>query len=127
MEQLSPSQIMRGMADSNKKLDDEITELQNLIEKSAEAEIHYEQRYAINIIEEKHAGVPVTLIDKIVRGKKEVADAKLKYLVAEGIIKACRLRINKLISAVDCYRTLLSYQKTLFKQTNIQDRYGGEK
>uniref|UniRef100_A0A6M3K958 Uncharacterized protein n=1 Tax=viral metagenome TaxID=1070528 RepID=A0A6M3K958_9ZZZZ len=108
---MTPQQVIEGMAEKNRMLTQKNEEYVELVEKRAQAERAYSIAVAKITMEEKATGQSITLIDKIVRGNKTVADLKYDLDVAEGVMKACQQSIKSLTIAVDTYRSLLAWQK----------------
>lgn len=108
---MTPQQIMDGMAEKNRMLTQKNEEYLTLVEKRAQAERALNIAVARVTLEHKADGQSITLIDKLVKGDKTVADLKYQFDVAEGIEKACLLSIKSLMGAIDTYRSLLTWQR----------------
>ena len=108
---LSPGQIMQGLTKQNRLLTAKNDEYQELIAKRAEAERVYNIAVAEKTIALRMGDTPVTVIDKMVKGDKTIAKLKYDFDVAQGVEKACLLAIKTAMSAIDTYRSLLSWLK----------------
>lgn len=114
---MTPQQIMDGLAEKNRLLTAKNDEYITLVEKRAQAERAYNLSVARVTLEHKAEGQSITLIDKLVKGDKTVADLKYELDVAEGVEKACVQSIKALMGAIDTYRSLLSWQKAEYLRT----------
>ncbi len=108
---MNPQQIMNGMREKNQELSMKNAELIDLNDKMAQAEMEYNIAYAEKILMLKMDGEPVTTAKDLAKGDKVVAKLKYALVGAEGAFNACRERIKDLRSAVDTYRSLLSWMK----------------
>ena len=64
-------------------------------EKMAEKEKAYRVIYAQELLKEKALGItPMSIIESVVKGKEEVAKAKLEWSVAETLFQNCLEYIN---------------------------------
>ena len=82
-----------------------------MVEARAQAERAYNIAVACKTVELKGEGNPITVIDKMVKGDKAVAELKYKYDVAEGVCRACLMSIKSLVVGIDTYRSLLAWMK----------------
>ena len=108
---LTPSEIMDGMARKNLMLSQKNDEYLELSEKRAQAERIYNVALAACVINLKQEGFSITLINTMAKGDKHVAECKYKYDVAYGVERACLEAIKNLRGAVDTYRSLLAWLK----------------
>ena len=108
---MTPAQIMAGLTKQNQRLTAKNDEYQELISKRAEAERVYNIAVAEKTIALRMSDTPVTIIDKQVKGDKAIARLKYDFDVAQGVEKACLLAIKTSMSAIDTYRSLLSWLK----------------
>lgn len=115
---MTPQQIMDGMAEKNRMLTQKNEEYVKLVKTRAQAEQAYNIAVAKTTMEEKAGGQSITLIDKIVKGNKIVANLKYELDVAEGVMKACQQSIKSLTIAVDTYRSLLAWLKAELLRTD---------
>jgi hypothetical protein len=102
---------MDGLQEKNRLLTAKNAEYSLLAQKRAEAEYAYSVTKARKIIEHRADGCAVSLVSDLVKGDKEVAKAKMDMDIADGVLKACRTSIQSLLSAIDTYRSLLSFMK----------------
>ena len=108
---MTPDEIMSGMRKKNQALSMKNDELIELAEKKAQAERDYNIAIAKQVLELKQDGQSVTLIPTLAKGDSIVAELKYKADVADAVYGACREKIKDLRTAVDTYRTLLSWLK----------------
>jgi len=108
---LTPGEIMNGLTKQNRLLTSKNDEYQQLIAKRAEAERLYNIAVAEKTIALRLSDTPVTIIDKQVRGDRAIAKLKYDFDVSQGVEKACLLAIKTAMSAIDTYRSLLSWLK----------------
>ena len=108
---ITPTEIMDGLAEKNRLLSAKNDEYIELIEKRSQAERDYNIAVAEKTIALKLDGTSIGLIDKLVKGDKAVAGLKYDYDVCQGVEKACLNVIHNLRSAIDTYRSLLSWLK----------------
>lgn len=108
---MTPDEIMRGMSQKNLLLQSKNVELLELSEKRAQAERDYNVTVAVETLNLKTEGHQVTLIPTLCKGNKNVSDLKYSFDVADGVYKACLESIKDIRSALDTYRSLLSWMK----------------
>lgn len=108
---LTPQQIIDGLQEKNRLLTAKNEEYASLAQKRAEAEYAYSIIKTRKMIEHRADGCSVSLITDLIKGDKEVARAKMDMDIADGVLKACRTSIQSLLSAIDTYRSLLSFLK----------------
>ena len=108
---MNPAQIMAGLTKQNQLLTTKNDEYQELIAKRSEAERVYNIAVAEKTISLRMSDTPVTIIDKQVKGDKTIAKLKYDFDVAQGVEKACLIAIKTAMSAIDTYRSLLSWLK----------------
>ena len=107
----NPQEIINGMSKKNLLLQVKNEELLILSEKKAQAERAYSIAMASQILFYKELGHPVTLIPSLCKGNKVVADLKYGLDVAEGVLRACQESMRDIRSAIDTYRSILSWMK----------------
>ena len=107
---MTPQQLMDGLRDKNRLLTQKNDELLDLAEHSARKNMEHKTLFAKKMLELKQ-GHPVTILKSLCEGDKIVAQAKFEADVAEAVYKACRESINDIRTAVDTYRSLLSWEK----------------
>ena len=108
---MNPQQIINGLEDKNKQLTLKNDELSELYTALAEAERQYNIAYAQKVTQLRMDGEPITLAKDLAKGDKIIADLFYKLRIAEGVLNACREKIKDLRSAIDTYRSLLSWLK----------------
>ena len=108
---ITPAEIMKGMAEKNRRLTSLNDEYIDFVEKRAQAERDFNVSVAKKTLELKEDGQSITIINTLVKGDKLVAELKLKMDVAEGMEKVCLLKIKETTSAIDTYRSLLTWQR----------------
>ena len=109
---MTPAEIMKGLQDKNRQLTMKNEELIDLAEAKAQAERDYKTGLAKEILSLKAEGQSVTLIDKLANGTAHIAELKMKFDIAEAVYNACREKIKDLRTAIDTYRSLLSFLKS---------------
>ena len=109
---------MDGLAAKNKELELKNTELEGLYGNHAAAERDYNIEYARAVLELRMSGESITLAKDLAKGDKVIAGLFYEVRIAEGILNACRERIKDLRSAIDTYRSLLSFLKAEYERTN---------
>jgi len=114
---VTPQNIIDGLSQKNRLLTQKNDEYVALVETRAQAERAYNISVATKTVELKAEGCSVTLIDKMVKGDRVVAELKYKLDVSEGVCKACLLAIKALTSQIDTYRSLLSWNKAELLRT----------
>lgn len=94
-----------------KTLDRAIAALVTRGKEKAEAERNYRVALAKEILIQRDAGMPVTIISDVCRGKEEIADLKMKRDIAETMwetclqkIYSCKININILEGLMEAER-----------------------
>lgn len=77
-----------------KQLSASIKELERYGKEAAQAEMDYKIALHQNILKLRDQGMPVTLINTMVYGVREVAEKRLARDIAETMYNVCRERIN---------------------------------
>ena len=108
---MNPQGIMDGLQEKNRQLTMKNDELAELYKSLAEAEREYNVAYAKKVTILRIDGEPVTLAKDLAKGDKVIADLFYKMRIAEGVLNACREKIKDIRSAIDTYRSLLSWLK----------------
>ena len=108
---MNPQSIMDGLQEKNRQLTMKNDELSELYITQAEAERQYNIAYAKKVIKLRMDGEPVTLTKELAKGDGVIADLFYKMRIAEGVLNACREKIKDIRSAIDTYRSLLSWLK----------------
>lgn len=117
---LTPNQIMTGMAEKNRQLSMKNTELGELSEKKAAAERDYNIAFAKEIMNLKLEDEKVTLIQNLAKGDKTVAELKYKADIADGVYRACTEKIRDIRTSIDTYRSILSFLKEELQRSGIK-------
>ena len=108
---MTPQQIMNGMREKNQELSMKNVEYIKFNDAMAQAEMEYNIAYAERILRLKADGEPATTAKELAKGDKHVANLRYAYIGAEGAFNACRERIKDLRSAIDTYRSLLTWMR----------------
>ena len=108
---MNPQQIINGLEEKNRQLTMKNDELADLYQKQAEAERNFNIEYALKVTRLRIDGEPVTLAKELAKGDKVIAELFYKMRIAEGVLNACREKIKDIRSAIDTYRSLLSWLK----------------
>jgi len=108
---MTPSDLISGLQEKNRQLTAKNDELAELYQKYAEAERQYNIAYATKITKLRMDGVPITVSKDLAKGDKAIAGLFYDMRIAEGVLNACREKIKDLRSAIDTYRSLLSFLK----------------
>ena len=116
VQQKDPQNIMDGMAQKNRELSMNVDELPELAEAMAQAERDYNIIYAQKLLMLKADGVAIGLAKELAKGDKVVADALFKYRIADAVYDAKKKKIHSLDTAIDTYRSLLSWYKIEYSQ-----------
>jgi len=104
--------IMKGMTYKQRELTQKNDEYASLAENRAQKERAYRIAKAKKIVELRANGEPVTIIPDLTKGDKLVSQLRLEFVVADGVLKACSNSIKGLLSAIDTYRSMLSFAKS---------------
>ena len=62
-------------------------------------------------------GHPVTLIKDLAHGDRTIADLRIKMIVAEGVLKACKESMKNAAGAIDTYRSMLTWLREEMHRT----------
>ena len=105
--------MINVLGDKNRELTAKNTEMQELVEKAAQAKHDYLIAFTAKIVKLRIAGEPATLAKELAKGDEEVARLQYKWDIAEGVLLACRERIKDLRDAAsNSARSILSFCKT---------------
>ena len=115
----NPQRIMDGMIEKNRQLSLKVDELVALSESMATAEREYNISYAKRLLELKSEGNAITLCQTLAKGDKSVSERLFNFRVAEAMLDACRKQIYALNTAIDTYRSLLSWEKAEMGKAGI--------
>jgi len=108
---MNPQQVLNGMEAKNRELSAKVGEYADLSEKRAAAERAYKMAYTAKLIDLKSAKESVTTMKSLAEGDNYISQLKYELDVADGILKACGHSIKALHSAIESYRSLLSWMK----------------
>lgn len=84
---------MIELTKQRKTLDRAISALVSRGQEKAEAERDYRVALAKEILNQRDAGMPVTIISDICRGKAEIAELKMKRDIADTMWETCLQKI----------------------------------
>ena len=115
----NPEKLMNGLKDKNLELSKINGELKDLARDKAEAEKDYRLARMEWTLKLREKGLAVTIIKDIVRGK--VATEKFDYDIAAETYEIMKKKAWDLRTAIETYRSLLSWEKAEFQQSGIQD------
>jgi len=115
---MKPDQLMNGMSQKNLLLQQKNEELLELSEMRAQAERAYNIAFAEAVLRLKTDN-PATLIPVLVKGDKDVAKLKYTMDVADGVYRACLESLKDIRTAIDSYRSMLSYEKEELSNAGI--------
>ena len=113
--------LMDGMMEKNRLLTSKNDEYIQLTEKHADAKRDYGVSLAKRIIGLKFDKHPATLILQLAKGDSAVAELRYKRDVAKGVMDACRESIKDIRSAIDSYRSLLTWEREEKRLTPNQE------
>ena len=116
MDHHDANQLMNGMTQKQLALAQKNEEYGHLAEDMAQKERAYRMAKRGKIVELRGEGVPVTVIPDLVKGDKHVSQLRLEFIVAKEVLKSCNNAIKMLFSAIDTYRSMLSYVKGVTPQ-----------
>lgn len=85
--------LLNELNKQRKTLDRAISALVKRGKERAEAERDYRVALAKEILLQRDAGMPVTIISDVCRGKEEIADLKMKRDIAETMWETCLQKI----------------------------------
>lgn len=106
---MTPQQIIDGVSAKNAALTVKNQDYLDLSEKRAMAERDYNIAFAVAMLKYKETGQPATLIPALTKGDPYISKLKYNLDVAEGVLNACRESIKDLRTAIDTYRSLLTW------------------
>lgn len=114
---IPPQQQMEHIINLCRKLADKTGEYQELQEASAEAARNYDIALAAKMLTLKVEGMPTTILEKIAKGDKVIADLKFKVAVAEAIARSCKEAMDNIKIAVQSYQSILSWERETYTKT----------
>ena len=109
MSDKSGQDLINEINELRKSLGDAQKEFYQRGQTAAEAEKAHDIAFALAILEEKGKGTPATLIEKLVKGKPDIADLKSKWNIAETLYKSAD-------KAIDNYKKQLSILNTMLEK-----------
>lgn len=115
-----PQTLMDGMSKKNLLLSAKNDEYAQLSEKRAEAERLHSIAVRVETLHLKDEGMAVTLIPTLVKGTEKIANLKYDLDVAEAVLRACVESLRDIRSAIDTYRSMLSWLKEELNKSGIQ-------
>jgi len=115
----NPQKLMDGLKEKNLELSKINGELKELARDKAEAEKEYRIARMKWTLKLREKDVAVTITKDIVRGK--VATEKFDYDIATETYEIMKKKAWDLRTAIETYRSLLSWEKAEFQQSGIQD------
>lgn len=118
---MTPSEMMKGMQEKNRLLTSKNDEYITLSESCADAKRNYGIALAKKILELKLDNQPATLILQLAKGDSIVAETRYKRDVAKGVMDACRESIKDIRTAIDTYRSLLTWLREEKRLTPSQE------
>ena len=113
---MTPDNIMNGMQEKNRLLTAKTDEYIILSERAAQANRDYNTALAKKMLELRIDSQPTTLIPVLAKGDKAVSELKYQLDVAEGIVNACRESIKDIRSAIDSYRSILTWKRAEYER-----------
>ena len=116
---MTPQEIMDKMRDATMELGMKNQEMQRYSLAYAEAEQNYNIAVAVKMLEYKADGMPVTIIDKLVKGDKHVASLRLELLRAEAVRDACIQRARDLREEIGVWRSILTWEREEYRNANL--------
>jgi len=118
---MTPAQIISGMTAKNRELQTLNDQLLDLSEEKAQKERTFKVLRAKKFMELKANKESVTLIPKLAEGDEEVAKAEFEFKVAEGMFNIVREKIKDVRTAIDTYRSVLTWKREEYKNVNISE------
>jgi len=115
---MTPDELMRGMSKKNLLLQEKNDELLKLSEKKAQAERSYNVEVAKTTLRLKPDN-PATLVPTLVKGDDTVSGLKYDLDVADGVYRACLESLRDVRTAIDSYRSMLSFEKEELMKSGI--------
>tara|TARA_Y100000310_G_scaffold317685_1_gene370854 strand:+ start:28809 stop:29156 length:348 start_codon:yes stop_codon:yes gene_type:complete len=108
---IPPQELMEAIFKQGQILIQKNEEYPKLIEKMADAKMEYNMGFATKQTQLRLDGVAVTIIDKQCRGTSPVAKLERDYIIAEGVVEACRESMRDARAIMDSYRSLLTWMR----------------
>lgn len=114
---MNPQQVIEQMEIARQALTRGNTQLKTLSIKKAEAERNYRIRKAQEILKLRAEKYPVTIIQDVVKGDKEVAELRLKRDIAESDYYTCISAIENLRLDIEILRSKLTWLRVELKNS----------
>lgn len=114
---MNPQQIIEQMENARQALTRGNTQLKTLAINKAEAERNYRIRKAQEILKLRAEKYPVTIIQDVVKGDKEVAELRLKRDIAESDYYTCISAIENLRLDIEILRSKLTWLRVELKNS----------
>ena len=108
---MAPEEIIKEMRSTSLMLQQSVADIVPLASKMANAQKDYRIKLSSEIVRLRIDGVPVGLSETIAKGREDVANLKVAYIVAEAEHKACIKSISVNIVVADSLRSLLKASK----------------
>lgn len=86
--------LVNEIGDKTRLLDAAIAQIGKRGQAYAEAEREYKIALATSILEERDNGMPVTIVETVCKGKREIANLRCKRDCAEAVYKAALEAVN---------------------------------
>ena len=93
---MSDFTLINELAELSAKLDEAVRYMAKYGRSYAQAEYDYKVELSQTALKLRAEDMPVTLIDKVIYGQKDVADKRLQRDIAEVMYKTSQENINKL-------------------------------
>ena len=119
MEDMTPKEIMDGMRSKNGTLSRINGELLNYAETKAQKDRDYKILKSKEIVRLRADKTPATIILKLVDGDETVAKAEFDAKIAEEIYRIKLEELKDTRTAIDTYRSLLTWMREEFKNVNV--------
>lgn len=114
---MNPQQVIEQMEMTRQALQKGNINLKTLSIVKAEAERNYRVRKAQEILKLRADKYPVTIIQDVVKGNKEVAELRLKRDIAESDYYTCISAIENLRLDIEVLRSKLTWLRVELKNS----------
>jgi hypothetical protein len=115
----TPAQLKTELITHGRNLTIKTNEYKGLCEAYAAAERDYSMAFESKATVLRIEGMPVTIIERMVKGDKMVADLRYKRDVAKGVMKACESAMNNIRVVIQLYQSIL---KAEIEERNLEGR-----
>ena len=123
----NPQTIMDRMTELNVELSKRNSELHDLAEKVAENEKTYKILVAVETLDQKRKGLPITIIKDVVNGNRAVAEARKDLYIAEAVYKIASEKMRDIRSHIDTLRSFLTWLRMELMNSGFQDNISGKR